>query len=122
MKLETEIEGLLAIWRPYQIHIIEILLSVKNYRFSSGEVWKKTNARLGPDDSISRASVIIFLNGLVQDGIADYTEETGKGGYRKMYKMIPETRTELTDQIVDKFLFQLYKIFPEHEKLKELLK
>jgi len=35
--------------------------------------------------TISRASVINFLDSMVDDGILAYTETTGKGGYRRIY-------------------------------------
>ena len=33
----------------------------------------------------SRASVIFSLNDMVDDGILEYEEETGKGGYHRVY-------------------------------------
>ena len=33
----------------------------------------------------SRASVIFFLNDMVDEGILDYEEKSGKGGYHRVY-------------------------------------
>jgi hypothetical protein len=33
----------------------------------------------------SRASVINFLNDMVDEGVFDYEEKTGKGGYHRVY-------------------------------------
>jgi len=35
--------------------------------------------------TISRASVINFLNAMVDEGVLIYRETTGKGGYRRIY-------------------------------------
>jgi hypothetical protein len=35
--------------------------------------------------SISRASIINFLNAMCDEGILTYGDETGRGGYHRMY-------------------------------------
>ena len=35
--------------------------------------------------SISRASIINFLNDMVEKGVLNYRERTGKGGYHRVY-------------------------------------
>lgn len=49
---------------------------------SSREVYEYVNKGL----SVSRASVINFLNDMVERGLIDYSEVTGKGGYRRIYR------------------------------------
>lgn len=41
--------------------------------------------RLGDGESISRASIIFFLNRMVDEGVLGYNDATGKGGYRRIY-------------------------------------
>lgn len=61
----------------------------------------------------SRASVIFFLNDMVDEGVLDYEEESGKGGYHKIYyqkvdrKQFAEhvTRT-VTDKLHEVFQYQ----------------
>ena len=50
---------------------------------SSRQVWEEVNKRM--PTTISRASIINFLNAMVDDGALGYTETTGKGGYRRIY-------------------------------------
>lgn len=50
------------------------------------------NEALGPDKSISRASVIFFLNRMVDQGVLDYTSATGKGGYHRVYFPVMDER------------------------------
>jgi len=51
----------------------------------SREVWAKVNERL-VGKTISRASIINFLNAMVDEGVLDYEERTGKGGYHRVYR------------------------------------
>ncbi len=37
-------------------------------------------------DSISRASIINYLNAMVDEGLFSFTEVTGKGGHRRIYR------------------------------------
>jgi len=41
--------------------------------------------QLGPDKSISRASVIFALNRFVDQGVLGWRDATGKGGHHKIY-------------------------------------
>jgi len=51
----------------------------------SREVWSSVNERL-VGKTISRASIINFLNAMVDEGVLDYDERTGKGGYHRVYR------------------------------------
>ncbi len=52
---------------------------------SSKEIWDGVNERL-KEGTISRASIINFLNAMVDDGPLAYHEITGKGGHRRIYR------------------------------------
>lgn len=55
---------------------------------SSRDVWVQVNEDLKKKysrESISRASVINFLNDMVDEKVLTYTEITGKGGHRRIY-------------------------------------
>ncbi len=51
----------------------------------SKDVWIKVNERL-VGKTISRASIINFLNVMVDEGVLDFDERTGKGGYHRVYR------------------------------------
>ncbi|MGD2201003.1 MAG: BlaI/MecI/CopY family transcriptional regulator [Candidatus Bathyarchaeota archaeon] len=51
----------------------------------SGLTWKTVNEKLGEDKTISRPSIILFLNKMVDQGILSWRDATGKGGHRKIY-------------------------------------
>lgn len=59
---------------------------------SSRDVWVNVNKTL-KTRSISRASIINFLNAMVDEGTLNYKEITGKGGHRRIYSTkLDETR------------------------------
>ena len=58
----------------------------------SGKTWVAVNEVLGPDKSISRASVIFFLNRMVDQGVLHYRSVTGKGGHHRIYYPIIDER------------------------------
>ncbi len=68
--------------------------------------------------TISRASVIFFLNRLVENKLASFVTKSGKGGYHKRYSLIDGTRAEFDNSVLDKFLFKLSEIFPDNERIK----
>ena len=91
--------GLDMFFKSYQVAALNILWSSRD-PLSSRQVWEQTNMQLS--GSISRASIINFLNASVEKGLLDYVEITGKGGYRRLYSSRltkPETSTFLTEKV-----------------------
>ena len=91
--------GLDMFFKPYQIASLELLWSSKE-TLSSRQVWEKVNENI--PGTISRASIINFLNASVENGLLNFVETTGKGGYRRLYssKMPkPETSTYLSEYV-----------------------
>jgi len=52
---------------------------------SSRDVWVQVNKDLMGKSTVSRASIINFLNKMVDEGALGYTETAGKGGHRRIY-------------------------------------
>jgi len=67
---------------------------------------------MGHPDSKSRASYIFFMNEMVEEGVLEYEEESGKGGYHKVYypKM---SREQFARYIVETITDKLNEVFPE---------
>lgn len=116
LKLDTGKDGLLAIWRDYQLSAIEEL--IQHEERTSAEILAHIEWR---GYKISRASVIVFLSRLVDDGLATFREETAKGGYRRVYALTDRSWTDFNNTILDRFLFKLWEIFPENERIKLVL-
>jgi predicted transcriptional regulator len=74
--------GLDMFFKPYQVKSLNLLWSRQTPQ-SSRQVWDHVNNEMAM--GISRASIINFLNASVENGLLDYVETTGKGGYRRLY-------------------------------------
>ena len=79
-------DGLEKVLRDYQIEAMKLVWAHNGDGMTSREVYDATNNRLGAGKSVSRASIINFLNAMCDDSILDYEEETCKGGMRRKYK------------------------------------
>lgn len=110
MKFDTKQEGLETLFKPYQVLLLEHLWELNgNGRvgINSGQAHKYLQ---DTPEKKSRASVIFFLNDLVDEGILDYEERTGKGGYHRVY--YPNmNREEFADYITDLITKKLKTIF-----------
>ena len=80
--LDLSEKGFEMFFKPYQIASLDLLWN-SDEQLSSRMVWERVNETL--PGTISRASIINFLNASVDNGLLDYVETTGKGGYRRLY-------------------------------------
>ncbi len=106
-----ENDGLLKVLKDYQELAVKFIWEVGDQGAITKDVWIKVNDRL-VDKTISRASIINSLNAMVDEGVLDYHEETGKGGYHRVY------RPKLDESAFKKHLAQimissLMKDYPE---------
>jgi Fe2+ or Zn2+ uptake regulation protein len=102
LNLDLSETGLGMFFKPYQIASLELLWNSEE-TLSSRQVWEQVNEML--PGTISRASIINFLNASVDTGLLNFVETTGKGGYRRLYtsKMTkPETSTFLTKVVQER--------------------
>jgi predicted transcriptional regulator len=102
LSLDLQESGVAMFFKPYQITSLNILWKSDEPQ-SSRQVWERANEELS--ESISRASIINFLNASVDNGLLDYTETTGKGGYRRLYSSKltkPEASVYLTGVVSEK--------------------
>ncbi len=76
--------GFGKVLRDYQIEALKLIWTHKGDGMTSREVYDAVNVRLGPK-SVSRSSIINFLNAMCDEGVLDFEEETCKGGMRRKY-------------------------------------
>lgn len=117
MKLDTDKIGLAAIFKEWQIPVIEELFERP---LKSVDAWmllkeKKTRAEKREHGTVSRASAINFLNKLVNLDLLNYNLVPGKGGHHRIYKMVL-TREEFAHRIISKFVNKLHESFPEESE------
>lgn len=114
-------EGLGKVLRDYQIEAMRIVWAREEEGVSSREVWQQANEALKGIRTISRASIINFLNAMVDEGVLNYIETTGKGGNRRIYSPKLD-ETGFKKHIASEVITSLIRDFPEetNEILKEL--
>ncbi len=112
--LDTRKPGLNAIWRSWEAATLEALMDFDE--LTSFEAFTEVKNR---GLVISRASVIQFLNRLVDAGFCTVREETCKGGYRRIYKLVTARAwSSINNLVVDRLLFKLWEIFPDNDRIK----
>ena len=117
LNLDTTKDGQLAIWKIYQHAAIDELLN--HEELNCRQVWDMVRNR---GIEISRTSVIFFLNDLVNAGLATYRTTTGKGGIHRVYALVDRTWADFNNTVIDKFLYKLWEIFPENERIAKAVK
>lgn len=109
MKVDPGEQGYGMFYKDYQVAVLEYLWRLPGGEgVGSREVWKGVNGDMGV--SISRTSVINFLNELVDGEMLDFRETTGKGGHYRIYRHRygeSEFRRELARRLLDRLLEEL---------------
>ena len=85
MKFDTSENGLQTLFRPYQVALLEHIWELNESESIGINSRQAYRFLQGHPDSKSRASVINFLNDMVEEGVLTYEERTGKGGYHRVY-------------------------------------
>ncbi len=115
LTIDTAGEGLAMVLKDYQEEALRFVWGREGEGVSSREVWVHVNEALKGKRTISRASIINFLNAMVDEGVLDYTETTGKGGHRRIYS------TRLDEEAYKKYVAEsvlksLLRDFPRETK------
>ena len=118
MKLDTTKSGLDSLFKPYQGLLLEHIWELNEDEKVGVNSKRAHDYLLGTSEAKSRASVIFFLNDLVDDGILDYDERTGKGGHHRVYypKM---NRVEFAEHTVKEIVGGVAKAFPEDQMVQK---
>jgi len=89
----------------------------------SRKAWEHVNGELGDGKSISRASIIFYLNRMVDEGVLGFRDATGKGGHHRIY-VTKLDESGYKKYVVRTLLESFARDFPEatEKVLKTLLK
>ena len=110
IEYDTAESGLRAVLKDYQeLALGAIWASPEG--LGSKAVWDRVNAELKPN-TISRASVINFLESMRKKGVLKGVERTGKGGHRWVYSP-SMNEAEFKQFIAKTILVSLMRNFPE---------
>ena len=84
LMFDPKAEGLSKVLRDYQEEALRFVWGSEQ-GVNSRSVWLHVNEAFGGEKTISRASIINFLNAMVDEGVLNYEEKSGKGGYHRVY-------------------------------------
>ncbi len=114
-KFDHEKEGLSKTLKEYEEVALRYVWSIGEEGAGSGKVWTNTNERLGPDKIMSRASLIFFLNRMVDQGVLTYRSKTGKGGYHRVYYPLLDEKA-YKKHLLKTLVESLMRDFPEETR------
>jgi len=106
-------KGLRAVLKDYQELALRAIWATPE-GLGSRAVWDRVNAELKPN-TISRASIINFLESMREAGVLKGEEKTGKGGYHWVYSPAMD-ESEFKQHIARTILESLMKDFPEETR------
>ena len=106
-------EDLAMFFKDWQILALHHLWNISPAGANSRTVWTNVNKCL--PGSISRTSIIIFLNHMVDEALLTYTETTSIGGRQRVYYM-KHNETELKQHIAGRIITKLLKEYPQETR------
>ena len=115
--------GLRKTLKEYEELALRYIWETGDEGAGSGSTWRAVNERLEEGKTISRASVIFFLNRMLDQGVLSWRDATGKGGHHKIY-ITKLDESGYRKYLVRTLLESVTRDFPEEteEVLKSFLK
>ena len=104
--------GLKKVLTDYEIEALRVVWGSPDKGCTSREVYVRVNEALEGIRTISRASIINFLNDMCDEGVLNFEEETCKGGSRRKYS--PRLDEDGFKKYIAKTVFEsLLRDFPD---------
>jgi Fe2+ or Zn2+ uptake regulation protein len=113
IEYDTSEKGLRSVLKGYQEIALRVIWASPE-GLGSRAVMDRVNAGL-KGETISRASVINFLEAMREAGVLKGVEKTGKGGHRWVYSPAMD-ESEFKQHIARTILESLMKDFPEETR------
>ena len=113
LQLNTGKTSLAMFFKDYQVESLRYLWRIQPEGANSRSVWTNVNESI--QGSISRASVINYLNAMVDESLLTYTETTGKGGIQRVYST-KYGETEFKQHIAGLIITKLLKEYPRETR------
>lgn len=107
--------GLRKVLKPYQVLALYYLWELGDEGAGSGRVWKAVQEKLPLGDTISRASIIFFLQNLTRQGVLRVSEVTGKGGKKGIYYPLMDKKGYVK-YLLNTMVYSLMADFPAESK------
>jgi len=114
LEIDASQQSLRMFLKDWQEEAMTVLCGNPQKGHTSREVTNQVNKRLNPG-SISRASIVNFLEEMASIGVLNKKETTGKGGYRGVYSSKMD-ESEFKKFIVETAIEALMRYFPEETR------
>ncbi len=110
---DTSEHGLRTIMKGYQESCMRVLWEMGEEGVTSRTAWLHINKVLMEEErTISRASVINFLQAMHEKDLLRYTRKSGKGGYHRVYYPVYD-EAEFKEYLVRQIIEKLLEAFPD---------
>ena len=110
---DTSKKGLETVMKDYQAICLSFVWEKGEEGVSTQKAWLHVNKILiNEEKTISRASIINFLNKMGEKGILRYISKSGKGGYHRVYYPVYD-ETEFRELIAKRVIEKLLEEFQE---------
>ena len=110
---DTSEHGLRTIMKDYQEICMRFLWETGEESVNSRKAWLHVNKVLMEEErTISRASVINFLQAMHEKDLLRYTRKSGKGGYHRVYTPVYD-EAEFKEHIARQIIEKLLEAFPD---------
>jgi len=93
VQIRSREKGLDKTLKKYEKVALRYVWSMSEEGVGSAKTWENTNERLKHGETLSRASMIFFLNRMVDQRVLSYRTATGKGGHHRVYYSMMDEKT-----------------------------
>jgi predicted transcriptional regulator len=114
-KLDPSQQGLRKTLKEYEELALRYIWENGEEGATSAPTWRTVNERLGEGKTISRASIINFLNRMVDQGVLSWRDATGKGGHHRIYQTNLHEK-EYRKHVLRTVLKSMMEDFPQQTK------
>ena len=112
---DTSEDGFRTVVKDYQEMALRFVWGSGERGVLTKEVWLHVNKELGGSESISRASIINFLQDMASDGVIQVNHRTGKGGHHGVYSS-PLDEEGFKRYVAKNVISKLFETWPDATK------
>jgi len=114
-KFDPSQPGLRKTLREWEELALRSMWDVGEDGAKSRVVWERVNEELDEGKSISRASIILFLEKMEEQGVLGSRDVTGKGGHHKIYYPLMDEKGYVK-YLIKTMVESMMRDFPEETK------
>ena len=114
-KFDPSRPGLRKTLREWEEMALRSMWDVRKDGANSRIVWERVNEKLSEGKSISRASIIVFLEKMEDQSVLGSRDTTGKGGHHKIYYPLMDEKGYVK-YLIETMVESMMRDFPEETR------